>query len=248
MSSMNNQTTSLLRKPNKLLNEFFSDFISLIYPNLCLCCDNTMVKQERFICSKCEIQLPRSHFHLVNDNPVEQLFWGRVKLERATSYFIFKKGSRYQKLLHHLKYKGLRDIGVELGRKFGAELLQNSYFDQVDVLVPVPLHPKKEKKRGYNQSTAIAEGFCHVLNKDVSSINLYRKHYSETQTRKGRYERWENVNELFAVHHPHEFSNKHVLLIDDVVTTGSTLEACASALLQCENTKVSIATLAYATI
>ncbi|HOO84218.1 MAG TPA: phosphoribosyltransferase family protein [Prolixibacteraceae bacterium] len=231
-----------------VLAEYFDDFLSLIYPNLCLCCDTSLVKQEKYLCTTCSIHLPRSHYHLVENNPVEQLFWGRTTIEKATSFFIFQKGSRYQKLLHNLKYKGLREIGVELGRQFAAELLQNSYFDTVDILVPVPLHPKKERKRGYNQSTAIAEGLCQVLNKTLNTNNLYRKHYSETQTRKGRYERWENVNELFAVKNPDSFANKHILLIDDVVTTGSTLEACANALLQCENTKVSIATLAYAAI
>ncbi|HKM94033.1 MAG TPA: phosphoribosyltransferase family protein [Prolixibacteraceae bacterium] len=228
------------------ISEFFNDFLSLVYPNLCLCCEIPLVKQEHFMCAGCDLHLPRSHYHLVSNNPVEHLFWGRTSIEKATSYFIFQKGSKYQKLLHHLKYKGYREIGVELGKRFAAELNQVSYFDEIDVLVPVPLHPKKEKQRGYNQSTAIAEGMAQILHKELNTNNLQRKYYSETQTRKGRYERWENVNELFAVKEPKYFTHKHVLLIDDVVTTGSTLEACANALLQCEGTKVSIATLAYA--
>jgi len=207
---------------NKLLTpvrKYLIDFISLVYPNICLCCDNPLVNQESIMCTRCNIQLPRSHFHLVEGNPVEQLFWGRVPIVKATSYFIFKKGSRYQRLLHYLKYKGCREI-----------------------------HPKKEKKRGYNQSAAIAEGLSFILEKEVDTKNLFRKHYGESQTRKGRYERWENVNEIFDVTNHVAFANKHILLIDDVVTTGSTLEACALALLKSENTKVSIATLAFASI
>jgi ComF family protein len=226
----------------------FNDFLGLIYPNLCLCCENSLMKQENFICSQCEVQLPRSHFHLVEGNPVEQLFWGRVAIVKASSYFIYKKGSRYQRLMQHLKYKGLREIGVELGRMYGAELQQNSFFDDVEVLIPVPLHPKKERKRGYNQSAAIAEGLASSLQKQVNIGNLYRKQYNESQTRRGRYERWENVSDLFDIIDPGAFEGRHVLLVDDVVTTGSTLEACANALLKCNNTKVSIATLAYASI
>lgn len=236
---------------NKLLTpvrKYLIDFLSLVYPNICLCCDNPLVSQESIICTRCNIQLPRSHFHLVEGNPVEQLFWGRVTIEKATSYFIFKKGSRYQRLLHELKYKGCREIGVEMGKRFAAELQQISYFDEIDCIVPVPLHPKKEKKRGYNQSAVIAEGLSFILKKEIDTKNLFRKHHGESQTRKGRYERWENVNEIFDLIDKEAFANKHILLIDDVVTTGSTLEACALAVLKSENTKVSIATLAFASI
>ena len=192
--------------------------------------------------------MPRTHFHLVKGNPVEQLFWGRVKIEKATSWFFFQKGSNYQHFLHHLKYKGLREIGVELGRIFGTELSTVNYFGEIDVIVPVPLHRKREKKRGYNQSLAIAEGLSRVLQKPISNGILYRKYYSETQTRKGRYERWENVNDLFDLKITDAFSGKHVLLIDDVVTTGSTLEACAQKILDCPEARVSIATLGFASI
>jgi ComF family protein len=179
---------------------------------------------------------------------LEQLFWGRVQIEKATSWFFFQKGSNYQHLLHHLKYKGLRGIGVEMGRNFGSELIANNYFDEVDVIVPVPLHPKKEKKRGYNQSLAIAEGLSQRLEIPIETEHLIRRFYSETQTRKGRFERWENVCELFDLKVEGYFSGKHVLLVDDVVTTGSTLDACAQKILSCTNAKVSIATLAFTSI
>lgn len=228
------------------IHEVSEDFLSLIYPNLCFSCENVLMKQEHLICTNCMIQLPRTYYHLVEDNPVELIFWGRVKIEKATSYFLYQKGSKYQQLIHELKYKGFREIGVELGKKFGAELIQNNYFGDVDCLVPVPLHPKKEKKRGYNQSLAIAEGLAQMLQKEVCTDVLIRNYYSETQTRKGRFERWQNVNELFGVKNSEKLANKHVLLVDDIVTTGSTLEACANVLLQLPNVKVSIATLGYA--
>ena len=225
--------------------ELLNDFLSLIYPDLCVTCDNDLMKQEHLICSKCLIELPRTHYHLVKDNPVEIVFWGRVPIEKATAYFLFQKGSKYQKLLHQLKYKGMRTIGVEMGKYFGSELIQNNYFGDVDFLVPVPLHPKKERKRGYNQSLAIAEGIGKIIGKETLSNVLYRAYYSETQTRKGRFERWENVNDLFKLNNAEKINGKHILLVDDIVTTGSTLEACAKALLAANNVKVSIATLGY---
>lgn len=230
------------------ITEKLEDFMALIYPNICICCDQPLVKQEKIICSHCNVELPRTYYHLVENNPVEAIFWGRVPVEKATSYFLFQKGSRYQKLLHYLKYKGLREVGVELGKRFGAELNQNSYFEDIDLIVPVPLHPTKERKRGYNQSLAIAEGLAFILKKSIDPNNLCRNSHSETQTRKGRFERWENVSSLFDAQKPEQLVGKHILLVDDVVTTGSTLEACTQALQKHTSVKVSIATLAYAAI
>ncbi len=227
------------------LVEVLGDFLSLIYPNLCICCDSVLVKQEHLICSKCNIGLPRTHFHLVKDNPIEHIFWGRIKIEKASAFFLYQKGSKYQQLLHQLKYKGIRNIGVELGKLFAVELIQVNYFGDIDLIVPVPLHPKKERKRGYNQSLAIAEGVATVLQKEIDKDVLYRKRFNDTQTKKGRFERWENMNELFDVKNIDKFEGKHLLLIDDIVTTGATLEACAFALLKGKDVKVSIATLAF---
>ncbi|MDA3880355.1 MAG: ComF family protein [Prolixibacteraceae bacterium] len=237
-----------MKKFLSAVQEYLYDFSTLIYPNLCICCDESLVKQENMICTRCAIGLPRTYFHLADDNPVSQLFWGRVKLEKATSFYFFQKGSKYQKLLHHLKYKGDREIGVVLGRMLSADLNEVNFQDDIDYIVPVPLHPRKKRQRGYNQSEAIAEGMGAILNTDVVANNLQRKFYSTTQTRKGRFERWENVNNLFAQMNPEQFANKHILLVDDVITTGSTLEACAHAVLESENSKVSIATLAFAVI
>jgi ComF family protein len=180
------------------------------------------------------------------DNRVEQLFYGRVKIEYATSFFYFSKGSKYQTLLHNLKYKGMKELGAEIGKHFAIDLMQSANFTSVDIICPLPLHPSKEKKRGYNQSWWIASGIAKQMQKELSDNNLKRVTATETQTRKGRFERWQNVDGIFELTNPEAFSGKHILLVDDVVTTGSTLEACAHAITTIINARVSIATLATA--
>ena len=194
----------------------------------------------------CLHHIPRTNFHLDPDNPVARLFYGKVNIERATSYFYFSKGSKYQTLLHDLKYKGMKELGEEIGKHFAIDLQQSPEFRSVDIICPVPLHPSKEKKRGYNQSWWIASGIAKQMNKELSSDNLHRITATETQTRKSRFARWQNVEGIFELSNPEAFSEKHILLIDDVVTTGATLEACAAAILSTTNAKVSIATLATA--
>lgn len=231
----------------QILKEYFNDFVELLFPKLCLVCGNNLLKQEELICLQCLFNLPRTNFHLEEKNPVAELFYGRVRLEAATAFFFFSKGSNYQKLIHHLKYKGVKNVGVILGNYFGNDLMKSTQFSSVDIVCPVPLHPKKEKKRGYNQSYFIAKGIAERMEKSLSADNLKRIVYTDSQTRKGRYERWENVEGIFELSRPEEFENKHILLVDDVVTTGSTLEACATAILsQTKNCKVSIATLGFA--
>ena len=210
--------------------KYGSGFIQLFFPELCITCGDKLLNQERYICLKCLSDLPRTNYHLQPGNKVEQIFWGRVTIERATSFYFFRKGSRYQKLIHHLKYKNLKELGETAGRYFGADLAQSPDFCSVDFIVPVPLHPAKQKKRGYNQSEWIALGIGQALQKPIVADNLKRVVFTSTQTRKTRFERWKNVEGIFEVSHPQQFENKHVLLIDDVVTTGSTIEACAVAL------------------
>ncbi|GAB1452588.1 ComF family protein [Draconibacterium sp.] len=226
----------------------FNNLLEFIYPTLCITCENRLISQEKYLCMDCWLDLPISNFHRQPGNKVEQLFWGRVHIENATAFFIFKKGSNYQHLIHFIKYKGMKELGFETGRRFGISLVESPGFSAVDYIVPVPLHPKKQKLRGYNQSEWIAKGISESMKKPVSIDNLKRNLHTSTQTRKNRFERWENVENIFEVTRPNEFEGKHVLLIDDVVTTGSTLESCAFQLLQIENVKVSIATLAFADV
>ncbi|WP_372950177.1 ComF family protein [Mariniphaga sp.] len=228
------------------LTQVFDDVLGLFYPQLCITCGERLISQEKYLCMKCWFDLPISRFENENENKVAQLFWGRVQIEHATSYFNYRKGSRYQKLIHFIKYKGLKELGLETGRRFGDILAEAENFNQVDTIVPVPLHPKKQKKRGFNQSEWIARGISESLNKPMLENNLYRKIFTSTQTRKNRFERWQNVDGIFGVNNPEEFENQHVLIVDDVVTTGSTLEACAYELLKVSGVKVSIATLAFA--
>ncbi|HET6558293.1 MAG TPA: phosphoribosyltransferase family protein [Prolixibacteraceae bacterium] len=218
----------------------------LLFPRLCVCCGDKLIEQEQWICLHCLHHIPRTNFHLETENPVARLFYGRVKIEYATSFFYFSKGSSYQSLIYNLKYKGMKELGAEMGKHFGIDLLQSDDFSTVDLICPVPLHPRKEKKRGYNQSWWIASGMAAQMQKPLSDDNLKRVTFTETQTKKNRFERWQNVEGIFELTNPEAYAGKHILLVDDVVTTGATIEACAQAIVSKTDARVSIATLATA--
>lgn len=230
----------------RYISNLWGDFLNLFYPKICQSCGNYLLKNETAICTRCLFEIPKTNFHLEKNNPVSILFWGRVKIEYACSYYTFAKGSKFQKLIHKLKYHHRTDIGIELGKHLGFNLRKSEFFDDIDVIIPVPLHPKKQKIRGYNQAKVIADGLAESMKLAVSDSNLYRSVHTQSQTRKSKLERWENVENIFQLHQPNELEGKHILLVDDVVTTGSTLEACAQAILNVKGSKVSIATLAYA--
>jgi ComF family protein len=232
----------------KTIKTYFHDFLGLIYPELCAACQANLFQQEKVLCTKCLYNLPRTHFHKVPGNPIEQTFWGRVPIERGAAFYFFQKGSKYQQLLHLLKYNKRKDIGVELGRQYGADLVTEESFSEMDYIIPVPLHRKKLHKRGYNQSEMFGKGLAEFLPATLVTNNLYRKKYTETQTKKSRYERWENVEDVFGVRFPEKLEGKHVLLIDDVITTGATLEGCAQVLKNAADVKISIATMAFASL
>jgi ComF family protein len=192
-------------------------------------------------------ELPATNFHKENDNPVAKIFWGRAMLEHATAGYFFRKGNRIQKLVHQVKYRGQKEMGKLLGCEMG-KYLCNSYFSDIDLIAPVPLHPQKFSKRGYNQSEWIARGIAESMNKPVDAQTLVRRIFTETQTRKKRFDRWENVDSGFELVSPETFAGRHVLLIDDVITTGATLEACIHAILSAPGSKASVATLAFASV
>ena len=229
------------------IRQLGGDLLSLFSPPACGACGTVLVRGEHTLCVNCLMKLPQTRFHKVCDNMIEKSFWGRVRIERATSFFFFTKGSDFQHLLHALKYKGRSDIGEYLGKRFGNELITQPAFSHFDRIIPVPLHSDKLKKRGYNQSEMIARGLSSVLKAPVDTRTLRRTTYTETQTKKSRIERWENVKSVFAATSASNLNGQHVLLVDDVLTTGATIEGCAQALLDRNPTvKISVATLAYA--
>jgi ComF family protein len=228
-----------------LLIKYLKDFFNLFFPDICVVCTAHLINQEELICTKCLYNLPKTNYHTEIENPVSQLFWGRAKLEYATGFFTFIKDGKYQKMMHNFKYSGYKEIGFVLGKAFGNQL-RKSFFKQIDIIIPVPLHKSKQRKRGYNQSEWVAKGLGEVLLKPIDITSLIRAVATETQTRKSRFERWENVENIFEITSNKFLEGKHILLVDDVVTTGATLEACANALLKIKDTKVSIATLAIA--
>ncbi|WP_025073701.1 ComF family protein [Bacteroides faecichinchillae] len=233
-------------KHTLLIKDWLGSFLSLLFPRCCLVCGRPLAKGEECICTMCNINLPRTNYHLQEDNPVEQLFWGKVPLERATSFFFYRKGSDFRQILHQLKYGGRKELGATMGRYMASELLPSGFFKGIDVIIPVPLHKKKQQLRGYNQSEWIVRGIAAVTGISVNTESIIRRKNTETQTRKSTFERWENVDGIFELHSSEHLPGKHVLIVDDVLTTGATTVACASALMEVQGIRISILTLAVA--
>jgi ComF family protein len=228
------------------LYDLLDDFLSLLFPRLCYGCGNHLMRNENLICTECYVVIPRTDYHNIPDNPVAQLLWGRCMVEKAAAFSFYNKGSRMRKLIHNLKYKGIKEVGMELGSIYGNSLKSSGFTDGIDFIIPVPLHPSKMRKRGFNQSEIIAEGISASTGIPVDKTSLIRSSKSDTQTKRSRYERWINVEGIFSVSDNDALKGKSVLLIDDVITTGSTIESCANELLKTEGIKVSVAALAYA--
>lgn len=230
-----------------IFRQALSGLTHLFYPELCEGCGDELQGQERILCLHCNMLLPRTAYHHIAGNKTFQVFTGRVPIEKATSFVFFTKAGLIQQILHRFKYKGRKDIGKYLGMLFAEELKKSSWMDTIDMIVAVPLHSGKAYQRGYNQAACFAEGIAGVSGKSLCSNAVVRVKKTETQTRKTRAQRMENVRNVFAVRKPGQIRNKHILLVDDVLTTGATLEACALALLQTEGVSISIATIAIAT-
>ena len=223
----------------------FNDFFNLIFPRLCAACNNALLKNEKVICNSCQVSLPKTKFHLEKENQLNKIFWGRAEVEMVAAYYHFTKKSKVQNLLHQLKYSNNKKVGETIGELYGYDLKGADLFLGVELIIPVPLHPKKLKRRGYNQSEWFANGLSKSLKIEINTTSLFRKVDSQTQTKKSRYKRWENVGEIFGIKEEELIKNKSILLVDDVITTGATLEGCVKALLKC-NCKVYIATIACA--
>lgn len=226
------------------IKEWSNSFISLFFPRSCLVCNKPLSKSEECMCARCNIDLPRTDYHLWKENPIEQMFWGKIPLVRATSYFYYRKGSDYCHILYQLKYEGQKEIGEIMGRYIAMEILSSGFFQGIDVIIPVPLHKKKQKLRGYNQSEWIARGVSAITAIPIETSAMVRIKNTETQTRKSAVERWENVDGIFCLLSPESYVGKHILIIDDVLTTGATTVACASPFNAVKDARVSILTLA----
>ncbi|HET6243273.1 MAG: ComF family protein [Bacteroidetes bacterium] len=222
------------------------DFISLIYPDCCLSCGQTLLKQEHHICTVCRYKLPKTGFHFEKENILSQVFWGRIDLHSVAAYYYFQKGGGVQHLLHAIKYLGATQAAKEVGKMYGAELKASPYFKSVNIVIPIPLHPTKKKKRGFNQSDFIAEGIAEGLNSNWSPDILTRDIAGESQTKKSRFNRWKNVEAAFNLKDINAIAGKHVLIVDDVITTGATIESSAKCMACFPDTKISVAAIAYA--
>ncbi len=222
------------------------DIVHLFYPKICAGCNTPLLAQEEIICLMCKIKLPRTNFELTEHNAINQIFWGRVPLVFASAFLYFRKEGLTQKLVHQLKYKNRKEVGIYLGSMYAQEIKDKLSERQIDIITTVPLHPAKLLKRGYNQSDYIAQGFAETLGISFKPNLIVRNENTSTQTLKKRYERWENMADKFAINTTFNVENKIILVVDDVITTGATMEACCKIILKENNVKVAVISLCYA--
>ncbi len=225
--------------------EMLKDFIHLIYPHYCLACHSGLAKGENLVCTICIHNLPRTNFHLYPDNPMYKRIAGRLPVGHAFAFLHFHKGGKAQRLLHELKYHNHPEIGMQLGRVYGHDLLLSSLAGNFDRIVPVPLHAHRFNRRGYNQSERFAAGLAETMKLICDHRSVERVEMTETQTRKSKLKRWQNVEDVFRVVQSGSVRNQRILLVDDVITTGSTIEACGQVLLDAGASSISIAGIAY---
>ena len=223
-----------------------NSLIGLFYPTVCAACGTPLFKWEQLVCTRCRCMLPKTGYELHEENPLARMFYGRVRLKAVTACFFFSKDGKVQHLIHELKYKGNSDVGFFLGQEIGKSIKKAPLFQGLDYLIPVPLHPKRERERGYNQSKMIAVGISEATGILVGEKYLLRSVNTATQTHKSKEERWQNVKDIFELQHAEQLEGKYVLLIDDVLTTGATLEACALKLSTVPGISISCATAACA--
>ncbi|GGX07570.1 ComF family protein [Aquimarina muelleri] len=220
------------------------DLAYLFFPICCGACDSPLYKNEKLLCTSCRHQLPLGNFHNVNAKKIEKVFYGRVKIENATSLFIFYKDSLVQNLLHNLKYRGQEEIGIELGKWLGQELQQSTKYQDIDIVIPVPLHKRRMRQRGYNQVEKFGIEIAKTLNAEYINCVLKKISYNKKQSKHKLKNRWRNTVETFGTQKESLLINKHILLVDDIVTTGATIESCVNVLKHIPGIKISIATMA----
>ncbi|MBU3744140.1 MAG: ComF family protein, partial [Sediminibacterium sp.] len=232
----------------KNISNCLRSFLHLLYPHYCEGCHTDLSSREILLCASCENSLPQTHFWNIPNNAVEKIFRHRLSIEAAAAAYFFTNDSLMQHLIMQLKYHNMPEAGIWLGNRLGKFLLSTERFNSVDSILPLPLHPKKEFIRGYNQALKIAQGVAEALHKPVITNALIRNQFTKTQTRENRVNRWNNMQGVFAIPEPNLIRGKHCLLVDDVITTGATLEACGNLILSIEGCKLSVATAAYTAI
>lgn len=226
--------------------KLLKSLVNLLFPRVCAACGNILLEGEDCVCTTCRFLLPKTGYENNPDNPLAQMFYGQMPFNAVMAEFFFSKTGKVQHLIHGLKYHHCRENGIFLGQEIGKSLLKAPDYQGIDFIIPIPLHPKKEKLRGYNQSLVIAEGIHEIMNVPIAEKSLVRSVFTNTQTKKSREERYQNVKDIFELKKPEQLQGKHVLLVDDVLTTGATLMSAGKALLHAEGIKISVATVACA--
>ena len=221
------------------------DLFYIFYPKLCVVCDENLIENENVVCTLCRHDLPLTNFNSFTNNKITQAFYGSINIHKGYALLFYRKEGSTLNLIHDLKYKGNENIGIFFGNWLGEMLKENQEFNTVDCIIPVPLHPKKLRERGYNQVTKFGERLSFYLEIPFVENELIRISSTKTQTFKSRFERFKNIDTKFQLKNASKFNNKHILLIDDVITTGATLKACATEFLKSNNCKISILTMAY---
>lgn len=229
------------------LKNALSDIRHLIYPSICLICDKELSRNENHICTFCTMELPVTNFHSFEDEtPMDKLFWGRIKVFSTYAHLFFEKGKGSQRILFNLKYKNNRSIGEHFGREIGIKLQNSPLFETAETIIPVPLHYKKEFIRGFNQSEILSNGLSEILGIPVDTQTIQRSKHTQSQTQKSRFQRWDNVESIFTIKNKIK-EYKHIIIVDDVITTGSTLESIIKEIQVIHSDiKVSVVTLAIA--
>lgn len=237
---------AVIKTKMSIFSTILRDFYRLFIPHKCTYCGMDLQNNEDYICKLCLSKIPKTNYHKNKLDTINEIFWGRVKLEYAYSHYLFNKGGILQTLIHNIKYENEQQLAIILGKEMAYSLQDTEIPETIDIITSIPLHPKKKRIRGYNQSDLLAQGMSEVLQIPFRSDIIKRTQHTSTQTKKNKEQRWNNVKDAFEVSDKETIKGKHIAVIDDVLTTGATMEACVSKLSMCENVKLSIITLAHA--